>query len=222
VFGLSALSLASPPRPPHRELTRQDAVERRRVLAGYENPLHELGSQYNEVATPCQGGGELDKLTHRRSMPNRFAFVHTLRSGTGEPSSCGRLHGWLRKCLFSFVRHMTGEERQRSCLFVLLLLSFWKNWLMTCWIADYLILGVDFYNLYLIFLHTKNLESRFRWAFYLLVRFFRSLLFSILKVSSKVSCLFLLLAFQLKKSVEKQEQICPKTKYKTIWSQLVF
>jgi hypothetical protein len=69
-----------------------------------------------------------------------------------------------------------------------------------------LILGVSFCNIYLVFLHTKRLKTLLDEFFQLLVHFFRSLFFSILKVS----CLFLLLTFQLKKSTEKQEQTGPK------------
>jgi hypothetical protein len=85
----------------------------------------------------------------------------------------------------------------RPCLFVLLLLNFWKSWLMASWIAGCLILGVGFCNIYLVFLHTKSLKIRSRWAFQLLVHFFRSLLFSVPKASWKVCRLFLLLPSQL-------------------------
>jgi hypothetical protein len=56
----------------------------------------------------------------------------------------------------------------RSYLFVPLLLIFWKSWLITNWIVDCLILGVEFYNIYLVFLHIKSLKSSSRWAFQLL------------------------------------------------------
>jgi hypothetical protein len=47
------------------------------------------------------------------------------------------------------------ENSIRPCLFVLLLLSFRKNWLMTSWITDCLILVADFYNIYLVFCTLK-------------------------------------------------------------------
>jgi hypothetical protein len=94
-------------------------------------------------------------------------------------------------------------------LFVLLLLSFWKSRLIASWIVNCLILGVGFCNIYLAFLHTKSQKISFRWVFQLLVHFFRNLLFSVSKGSWKVSCLFLLLAFQLEKPAEKQEQTGP-------------
>jgi hypothetical protein len=90
------------------------------------------------------------------------------------------------------VRSRRG--RIRSCLFVLLLLNFWKNWLMTSWIAECLILGVGFRNIYLSFLHTKSLKSIIRWDFQLLVHFFKSLLFSVKKLAKKLvvcSCFWL-------------------------------
>jgi hypothetical protein len=68
---------------------------------------------------------------------------------------------------------------------------------MTSWIAGCLILGVGVCKIYLVFLHTKSLKSCPIWIFQLLVYFFRSLLFSILKASWKVCRLFLLLTSQL-------------------------
>jgi hypothetical protein len=56
-------------------------------------------------------------------------------------------------------------------------LVFWKNWLMTSWIINYLILGVDFYNIYFIFLYTKRLKISSRWMFQLLIYFFINLSF---------------------------------------------
>jgi hypothetical protein len=49
-----------------------------------------------------------------------------------------------------------------------------------------LILGVDFYNIYLAFLHIKNLKTTLNKIFY----FFRNLLFNIHKVSLIFRCLF--------------------------------
>jgi hypothetical protein len=69
------------------------------------------------------------------------------------------------------------------CLFVLLFLNFWKSWLMTNWIVDYLILVIDFYNIYLAFLHTKILKRRYMWTFQLLIHFFINLPFSIPKTN---------------------------------------
>jgi hypothetical protein len=91
---------------------------------------------------------------------------------------------------------------------VLLLLSFWKNWLMTSWIVVYLILDVVCCNIYLAFLYIKSLKSR--WVFQLLIHFFKNLFFSIAKASWKVSSLFQHLAFQLKKLAEKNEQTDPR------------
>jgi hypothetical protein len=100
----------------------------------------------------------------------------------------GGQHSWSSRLTSSFFR---------LCLFVFLLFSFWKSWLMASWIVGCLILGVGFCNIYLIFLHTKNLKSSSRWAFHLLVHFFISLLFSVPKASWKVYRLFLLLSSQL-------------------------
>jgi hypothetical protein len=105
-----------------------------------------------------------------------------------------------------------NKQNLRPCLFVLLLLSFWISWLMTSWIVRCLILGVGFCNIYLIFLHTKRLKSSSRWVFQLLVHFFISLLFSVLKDSWKIYHLFLLLSSQLfdwksqLRSMNKQSQ----------------
>jgi hypothetical protein len=52
----------------------------------------------------------------------------------------------------------TLAPRVRSCLFVFLFLSFLKS----CLIASCLILDINFYNIYLIFLYIKNLKSNFK------------------------------------------------------------
>jgi hypothetical protein len=54
---------------------------------------------------------------------------------------------------------------------------------MASLIVSCLILGVDFYNIYLAFLHTKSLKATLGEFFQLLVHFLTSLLFSIPKAS---------------------------------------
>jgi hypothetical protein len=69
-----------------------------------------------------------------------------------------------KKC-GEYDEQVQAHTRFKICLFVFLLLSFWKSWLMASWIAACLILGVGFCNIYLIFLHTKSLKSSYRWTF---------------------------------------------------------
>jgi hypothetical protein len=76
---------------------------------------------------------------------------------------------------------------------------------MTSWIVGCFILGVGFYNIYLVFLQTKNLKSSQMWVFQLLVHFFINLLFSISKTSFIFHCLFLLFCFSAKKDNWKTE-----------------
>jgi hypothetical protein len=55
-----------------------------------------------------------------------------------------------------FKKFELKKTRSWGALLAILFLIVWKNWLMTSKIVGSLILGVDFYNIYLIFLHTKN------------------------------------------------------------------
>jgi hypothetical protein len=75
----------------------------------------------------------------------------------------------------------SSTSKLRFCLFMLLFLSFLKKWLITSSIAAYLILGVRFYNIYLVFLYIKILKNSSRCAFQHLIHFFRSLFFNVLK-----------------------------------------
>jgi triacylglycerol esterase/lipase EstA (alpha/beta hydrolase family) len=79
---------------------------------------------------------------------------------------------------------------------------------MVSWIASCLILVVGFYNIYLSFLHTKNIKNNFKWAFQILIHFFFQRSKSQLKSELFVHA-FDFLIFQLKKPAQKQEQTCP-------------
>jgi hypothetical protein len=95
---------------------------------------------------------------------------------------------------------------------------------MVSWIASCLILVVGFYNIYLSFLHTKNIKNNFKWAFQILIHFniknnfkwaFQILIHFLFQRSKSQlkSELFVhafdFLIFQLKKPAQKQEQTCP-------------
>jgi hypothetical protein len=67
---------------------------------------------------------------------------------------------WIGLMITSHIYVNWWLNMLRPYLFVLLLLSFWKSWLMASWITNCcLILGVGFYNIYLDFLHTKCLKT---------------------------------------------------------------
>jgi hypothetical protein len=72
--------------------------------------------------------------------------------------------------------------------------SFWASEKAGWWNFD-----VGFCNLYIASLRIKNLKSSHKWAFQLLVHFFRSLFFSVLKASFHFCCLFQLFTFQKQK-----------------------
>jgi hypothetical protein len=153
--------------------------------------VNELGRHdCTVVARKCQLSQKLRALGTTRVAPSPSIDLAVL------------LWPWgLSVSGYTVTEPKAAPSFQSLCFFY-----FKKSCLMFSWIVSCLILGVGFYNIYLVFLYIKNLKSSSRWAFNpflqkLAFQCFKSQLKNLLFVTA-----FGFSTFRLEMSVEKQEQ----------------